>query len=64
MAVTPVIPQTITVHLGRPNTPSPNVTVPFTEYIKKSKRPAITGSAPSFTKKSSKLLLARGENFT
>lgn len=34
MAVTPVIPQTITVHLGRPNTPAPNVTVPFTEYIK------------------------------
>ncbi len=34
MAVTPVIPQTITVHLGRPNTPAPNVTVPFTDYIK------------------------------
>ena len=34
MAATPVIPQTITVHLGRPNTPAPNVTVPFTEYIK------------------------------
>ena len=34
MAVTPVIPQTITVHLGRPNTPAQNVTVPFTEYIK------------------------------
>lgn len=34
MAATPVIPQTITVHLGRPNTPAPNVTVPFTDYIK------------------------------
>ena len=34
MAVTPVIPETITVHLGRPNTPAPNVTVPFTYYIK------------------------------
>ncbi len=34
MAVTPVIPQTITVHLGRPNTPAPNVIVPFTDYIK------------------------------
>ena len=34
MAVTPVIPQTITGHLGRPNTPAPNVTVPFTDYIK------------------------------
>ena len=29
-----VIPETITVHLGRPNTPAENVTVPFTEYIK------------------------------
>ena len=34
MAVTPEIPQTITVHLGRPNTPAANVTVPFTDYIK------------------------------
>lgn len=34
MAAAPVIPQTITVHLGRPNTPAPNVTVPFTDYIK------------------------------
>lgn len=34
MAVTPVIPQYITVHLGRPDTPAPNVTVPFTYYIK------------------------------
>ena len=30
----PVIPDTITVHLGRPNQNAPNVTVPFTEYIK------------------------------
>ena len=34
MSVTPIIPQTITVHLGRPNTPAPDVTVPFTDYIK------------------------------
>lgn len=34
MAATPVIPETITVHLGRPNTAAPNVTVPFTYYIK------------------------------
>lgn len=32
--VTPVIPETITVHLGRPDTPAPNVTVPFADYIK------------------------------
>ncbi len=32
--MTPVIPATITVHLGRPNAPAENVTVPFTEYIK------------------------------
>ncbi len=30
----PFIPETITVHLGRPNEPAKNVTVPFTEYIK------------------------------
>lgn len=30
----PVIPQTITVHLGAPDSPAENVTVPFTEYIK------------------------------
>lgn len=29
-----IIPETITVHLGRPNTPAENVTVEFTEYIK------------------------------
>ncbi len=31
---TPVIPAYITVHLGRPNQPAENVTLPFTEYIK------------------------------
>lgn len=30
----PYIPETITVHLGRPDAPAKNVTVPFTEYIK------------------------------
>ena len=30
----PVIPETITVHLGAPDTAAGNVTVPFTEYIK------------------------------
>lgn len=30
----PVIPETITVHLGAPNAPAENVTVPFTDYIK------------------------------
>lgn len=29
----PVIPETITVHLGPPNTDAPNVTLPFSEYI-------------------------------
>ena len=29
----PVIPETITVHLGAPNTDAPNVTVPFIDYI-------------------------------
>lgn len=32
--MTPVIPSYITVHLGRPNQPAENVTLPFTEYIK------------------------------
>lgn len=32
--VLPFIPETITVHLGAPNEPAGNVTVPFTEYIK------------------------------
>ena len=30
----PTIPETITVHLGRPSTPAQNVTVPFPDYIK------------------------------
>lgn len=30
----PVIPETVTVHLGRPDAPAENVTVPFAEYIK------------------------------
>lgn len=30
----PIIPETITVHLGRPNEDAPNITVPFTYYIK------------------------------
>lgn len=34
MAVTPVIPDFITVHLGPPNSDARNVRVPFTEYIK------------------------------
>ncbi len=34
MAVTPVIPDYITVHLGTPNSNARNVRVPFTEYIK------------------------------
>ncbi len=34
MAVTPVIPDFITVHLGPPNSNARNVRVPFTEYIK------------------------------
>lgn len=32
--VLPYIPQSITVHLGPPDTDAPNVTVPFTEYVK------------------------------
>lgn len=32
--VTPFIPQTITVHLGTPNTDAPNVTVSFPDYVK------------------------------
>ena len=34
MPIYPVVPETITVHLGRPDQPSANVTVPFAEYIK------------------------------
>lgn len=32
--VFPFVPQSITVHLGAPDTPAANVTVPFTEYVK------------------------------
>ncbi len=32
--VTPYIPKTITVHLGTPDSPAENVTVPFRDYIK------------------------------
>ncbi|MBQ9117555.1 MAG: peptidoglycan-binding protein [Clostridia bacterium] len=32
-ARTPVIPETVTVHLGAPNAAAANVTVPFTDYI-------------------------------
>ena len=32
--VIPFVPQTITVHLGAPDTNAPNVTVPFTDYVK------------------------------
>ncbi len=32
--IIPVIPEKITVHLGRPNEPAMNVTVPFADYIK------------------------------
>ena len=31
---TPIIPQTITVHLGPPDSPAPNIQVPFIDYIK------------------------------
>ena len=34
MAFLPVIPTYITVHLGAPDAPAENVTVPFTDYIK------------------------------
>ncbi len=33
-AILPIIPETITVHLGRPDDPARNVTVPFSDYIK------------------------------
>ena len=29
----PVIPETVTVHLGAPNENAPNVTVPFIDYV-------------------------------
>ena len=34
MPTLPYIPDTITVHLGRPDRPAENVTLPFTDYIK------------------------------
>ena len=34
MATQPVIPRTITVHLGAPSADAPNVRVPFADYIK------------------------------
>ena len=33
MPDTPIIPETITVHLGAPGTPAQNVTLPFLDYI-------------------------------
>ena len=33
MPDTPVIPETITVHLGAPDTPAQNVTLPFLDYV-------------------------------
>ncbi len=32
--LTPIIPENITVHLGTPSSDAPNVTVPFSDYIK------------------------------
>ena len=32
--ITPYIPQTITVHLGPPNSDAENVTVSFSDYVK------------------------------
>lgn len=34
MPILPVVPTTITVHLGLPDSSAPNVTIPFTSYIK------------------------------
>ena len=34
MPIIPYIPTNITVHLGTPDQPAENVTVPFTDYIK------------------------------
>ena len=34
MVSIPYIPETITVHLGPPDQPAQNVTVPFIDYIK------------------------------
>ena len=32
--VTPYVPQNITVHLGTPSSNAPNVTLPFSDYVK------------------------------
>ena len=32
--VLPYVPENITVHLGRPSSDAPNVTVPFIDYVK------------------------------
>lgn len=32
--IIPIIPENITVHLGNADSPAPNITIPFTEYIK------------------------------
>ncbi|MBQ4324761.1 MAG: peptidoglycan-binding protein [Clostridia bacterium] len=34
MPQTPIIPETVTVHLGAPDAPASNVTLPFADYIK------------------------------
>ena len=34
VSVIPYVPEEITVHLGPPDAPAPNVTVPFTDYVK------------------------------
>ena len=34
MPITPTIPKSITVHLGAPDSDAPNITVPFSDYIK------------------------------
>ena len=34
MPTYPIVPTSITVHLGLPDSNAPNVTVPFTSYIK------------------------------
>ena len=33
MPTTPIIPEFITVHLGAPDEPAENVTIPFADYI-------------------------------
>ena len=48
----PTIPETITVHLGLPNQPAENVTVPFPDYIKNVASSEITphGPKPQFAR--------------